>query len=504
MVRRSRIFLTLALLGLLLCAGCETPVTEQSYDYTYTEVYLRAMEPYGTGFILSGTVPRTVVGGHTYEFEASIPEAERDEFVALQEVLCAHLAEKGISTEGMTFRVLTDYPNRAESENGLAYFDMTSRGSWAQALTTLQAALGDYTNYGYLYALSNHAAGELGWAEDQGAGADAGAAVSSPALLNLVYPCFDEAYTEAADISACKTLAVALLSGLEDPYGGEEFFLSVLADHMTGQDAALAPTHIVFAYNGQSCPLKLRTRYLEVFRDGTYVASDLFERGYIPQDYFSTVDTILDTFEGLDGNLEEYRALLGVDGGGVIPVRMMDILPRRMNVYFEEGGVCSWTETGCEIFATEVGVLDHEYIHYLYWLRGGHEDPEKESWHTEALSYYYGSLTYQFELRQLYAAHDGGASLEGIEALIGHAYTQPADEILFARKVLVQGDQTLLYYLKTEFVGCIPFGDYFIREYGETAFIESMIAPSKTEQYTGVSLDQIVEDWCGDMTGEEN
>lgn len=64
--------------------------------------------------------------------------------------------------------------------------------SWEQVLTTIQVCLGDYTNYGYIYSLSNHVARDLQWICDDASIENEKVFVDDPSLLNLVYPCFSE------------------------------------------------------------------------------------------------------------------------------------------------------------------------------------------------------------------------------------------------------------------------------------------------------------------------
>lgn len=495
---RKRLWSALLLI-LLLCCGCgveEAAVTtEPQPTYTYEEVHRRVAEPYGSGFLWNGKVRQTTVGSHTYELDASLSQDQRAQFIAAQEALCAHLEQQGISTAGLTWRVLPDYVNRTESENGLAYVSFNTLGRWEQILTTLQAVLGDYTNYGYLYALANHTAGELGWVQEE----TAAAVITDPALLNLVYPCFDEAYTAAEDIAACKSLSLELLAGLDDPYGGEDAFLRARQDYAAAQGLDFAPTYLVFAYNGGSCPLKLRTRYLELFKDSTYGTDQMYEDGYIDTDYMATTASMLHTFEWLDSQLTPLRDTFQVTDEALVPVQLTETLPGGiLQNYFQNGGLYTAASGQPRIYATTLTCLAHEYVHHLYWLRSGCGDPDYALWHNETVAHYY-SLGKYFEFRRLYASQGDGAILAGIEERIGQPYDEPYDEILFLRACLLLSEESLPYQLKTTFGACSVFGAYFVRTYGEEAFLNSMLFPSKTEEYTGATLDQIVEDWCQDV-----
>lgn len=476
----------------LLLSGCVTTPT-----YSYTDTYLRISEPYGADFIFNGTVKEVTIGTHTYQFEASTSEEDRAAFITAQEALCDYLEKQGIQTTRFLCRILPEYENRAESDNKTAYFGCSTVKSWKQILTTLQCALGDYTNYGYLYALANHISEELKWERDLSEESTE-ILKKNPELLNLVYPCFHEEYTQSQKIASCKSLAKELLSAMEDPFVGEAKFIEKISRYAKDNDIDFSPTHLTFAYNGPGCPLKVRTKYLEVSRDGTYEGDKLYRDGFLETDYLATVETILETFEWLDEELGALRKKFGTQTEERVPVKLSNELPHMTNKYFENGGLCVYHETGIEIYATTLTCLAHEYIHYLYAITTQFQDKTYEPWHNEVLAYYY-SLPSAFETRLIWAKNGGGLSLSDLEKIIGQKYDEPSDELLCLRFLIKQDKLPPAYYLKTTNDACSIFADYFIRQYGEEAFFQSMLTPSQTKVLTGVSMEQIVEDWSQDL-----
>ena len=166
------ILLTVISIILITSLGCKKHENKQddkkTYDLEYVEVYLRIPEPLGPNFIINGNVYQTEVNGHIYEFEKDLSDEVRASFVATQEELCDFLNNKNsISFSKTTFRVLSDYENRSESENSIGYFDTNTQRSWKQVLTTLKLHYGDFENHGYLYALSNRISSDLGWKCDK-------------------------------------------------------------------------------------------------------------------------------------------------------------------------------------------------------------------------------------------------------------------------------------------------------------------------------------------------
>lgn len=163
----------------------------------------------------------------------------------------------------------------------------------------VQACLGDYTNYGYLYALSNHIAAQIGWACDETPAADDAVFADDPSLISLVYPCFSEKYNAPERIDACRALAVQLLESTEDVFSQQDFLAQ--QENFAQRHGAGSPlTYLQFAYNGESCPLKMRCNYLEIFWDASFAANNEYLDGQIPRDYTQDVSGLIHTFTWFD------------------------------------------------------------------------------------------------------------------------------------------------------------------------------------------------------------
>lgn len=492
-------FFVVALAVCLLCSGCS--LFSQSDKYEYSEVYLRVSEPYGLEFLISGNVNQTVVGNHTYQFDTSISKEDRADFITGQEKLCELLDSHGVSAAGLTFRILADYTNWTDSENNVAYFGLNTMSTWAQALTTVQVSLGDYTNYGYLYALANQIAAELGWQQETVDETSINKLALDSSLLNLVYPCFDEAYTDAENIAVCKATAKKLLSGLENTWSEEEF-LQARQDYAQTRGIDFQPTYLTFAYYSKSCPLKFRTRYLEVFKDYTYEQDYYVTVGYVLEDYFISTDKIIQTFHWLDEKLVDLRNTFGVEKTELTSVQLKSDVGGQATLSAK--GVYEFNKDSCTIRAKTIHCLAHEYVHYLYWLSGGTADPAYEQWINEVVAHYY-AMAGGFEDYCLIGANADPERLDAIEKLIGEDYDEPSDYIKFTRKVIRKRENVQYpYYLKTEYILCPAFGSYFICTYGEETFLDCMLAPSKVKELTGKTMDEIIDDWCLNMEDPAN
>lgn len=500
-------FLIFMVFVITLCTACQSEpaieTTHNDLEIAYEEVYMRIVEPYGSGFVLQGNVLRTVVGEHTYEFESTISETSRAMFVSNQEQLCIFLNKNGVSTAGLTFRILADYPNRTESENQTAYYGIDCVKSWEQVLTTIQACMGDYTNYGYLYALSNRIATDLLWTCDNIPSEKDEMLLDEPILLNLVYPCFSEKHSDAESIVVCKSLSIELLSTAEDIWSEAEF-LKTREIYAQNKGIDFEPTYMTFAYNGESCPLKLSSQYLEIFWDYTFVANNEHLDGLIPVDYTDGVGGLIHTFEWLDVQLAMLCEQLGAVPKQQIPVQMMASLPRGyISPYIETGGLY-YNEAGQgKIWATTVTALAHEYVHHIYWLSCGENDPNYEQWHNEAVAHYY-TVGQRFEYRLNVINNVDPSYRNRLEAKLGEAYDEHFDYIKFLRIEWRVNEREYIYYLKDNNDLSCTFGEFFVRTYGEDVFLNSMMYPSKVKEFTGVSMDDIIEAWIADMRNPEN
>ena len=102
--------------------------------------------------------------GNFYVF--SEDESVANEFVNAQRTLVAYLRSQGAHIDEMTYYGMDYGYSFSKSSKSSAYVSLSDIRSWQQVLVTLQTVWGDYTDYGYLFALSNAIAEELEWKTD--------------------------------------------------------------------------------------------------------------------------------------------------------------------------------------------------------------------------------------------------------------------------------------------------------------------------------------------------
>ena len=191
-------FLLCSLMLLVFLAGCGSqndlvPVTsfEESYEYTsITRVYAHPA-------IL--TVERQVdylslTKDDGFFFCATADKDKADAFVNAQRTLLQFLRDSGVEIPKLNYYAMDTDDSFSESEKKRAHISLSDAKSYRQVLITLQTLWGDYTDYGYLYALANMIAEHLGWQTDSIEEVDQSALnsffIANPVALNLLYPCF--------------------------------------------------------------------------------------------------------------------------------------------------------------------------------------------------------------------------------------------------------------------------------------------------------------------------
>ncbi len=206
-----------------------------------------------------------------------------------ERTLLGFLGECGIPTDGITTYV-TDYDfSFSESEKSEIYVSLSHLNSWRQVLVTLQALCGDYTDYGYVYAMSNAISAHLGWETDDAADLDEaemnGFFVENPEALSLVYPAFSAEYSTEETVNYCKQLSIGLFNeiewytSLQKPVSEQLDAFHLLIDQYANEiNAAYTRENIGYAYYSEMVPLRIRLKYATMLVD--YDFDTLYEEQY--------------------------------------------------------------------------------------------------------------------------------------------------------------------------------------------------------------------------------
>lgn len=477
-------FFLLALLTVAACfTGCEIYP-----EYEYTDDYVRVEDPCGQGWLISTTVNKTEVDGVTYRFEREISQKDRAVFIDRQTKICRVLADNGISVEGLNVYVLRDVVGRSVGKVSSAYMDDGCLQSAEQIRLTLEALLGEYTNYGYLYALSQHIAGTLGWDRDSAFPENKQVFLDTPLRLNLFFPCFTEAYSSLEQINACKALSVKLISRMSNPYAGEGVFASKIKDYAKSEDIDFSPTYLSFAFGGGFCPVKMRTEHMEMYLDSEYEGSIKLSELTKADDAMFNLEALVPYLEYADDEIKAVKRDFGDESDTLMPVYVKPLNIKAPGG-FDYGGVFyavskPYIELG-NIY--EISLVFSLYLNYC-------AGPSELDWCANVLASYHGAGMSYFSTR-LIAEYDG--SLDAISNIIGEPYNSVEDHFALHHWLNLYNNADKLKYSVTGLPdGHFSFSYYFVGTYGERNFIDVMIDPEICPARTGRTVEQILDDWC--------
>ncbi len=467
----------------------ETPAevsTSSSADlqkHEYAEKTCKLHEPCDFVYILP-KCEETEEGKTVYRFEIKISADTRERFISCQEML-----NERLGLETAVFILTESYMDRADSGEQAAFNLVSSVASWRQVLTTLQLMEGADANYGFLYAKANQIAEELEWETDL-CEAVSGEELKQcfrqdPGRLNLFYPCYLSPYSTEKQILCAKALSKQVLS--ETRAEDEEQFLTGLAETAAGWGIDFAPSYLRCISGGKSCPLIIRTRWVEecltteYYRDATYLKleSDGYE---IPNelDWEKNMSELIRLREKTDEAIAAVREMFHFEKEG-----LADVYYRQ-----DDGGWNYYINGQKKIYVTCAWSILHEYIHYLHF-HSVRQPYYVDSWIYEALATYLGWEMIEDAHERLDEAVLNEKNpvspeeyyLNRFYRLLSENGTRPRDW-LYSKKTA--GENYWAFY---------SIGAYLAERFPEELFCQLMVSPENAEQLTGETMEQIIADW---------
>ena len=483
-----------------ILSGCSSRLPEFEYADGFTTI----TEPCGKGFLFKTNYCETSFGENTYRFAPEIGTEERSDFIEKQaEILSLWEKMGGAEVSGFTFYILPEYPARSDSENKAAFFGLDEKGTYKQALGTVLSVLGDFTNYGYAYALADCLAEKLGWEREANGTYEISVFSSEPEILNLSYACFCELSSSEEESASAKALALEIFSSMDEPFSGEEKFIAASAAKAAELGIKdFEPSYIGFAYGGESCPMRIRTKYLDIMRESSYHEDVFIAEGYTDTEWTATVSTLIGTLEELDEELYRIRRLFKIENEDIVVTYLKDEIPINVN-----GGEL-WGLFRPEKLDLQVRghhIIVHEYVHYLFQMCADYDgnfgidegyNPYLEAWHGESIAYYLDS-------RQAYitfVSHFGEEAFNRYEEIVGHPLEEYSDiaeyyDAMFHANYRLDPKKTPKSFTNARNGDTISFGGYVARTYGEQTFVDIMLHPAQCEAFTGKTFAEIEDEW---------
>lgn len=257
--------------------GNVSPV-EESYQYTLKEKYY--VQPSTVDeWVEKTALTVDTTDGKFYCFTDD--KSVADDFINAQRTLTRYLRSYGVAV-GELICYGTDYGySFSKSSAHEAYVALSDMRTWQQVLVTLQTIWGDYTDYGYVYAMANTVAGELGWQTDvvqsfEKAVVDCFFAENSQAI-HLLYPAFTTSFASEETVSNSKTLALHLFEKIKWKKALKKTVNEQLDDYYDLLGAYAREISVPFdrqtcgyAYYGENIKLRIMTTYAELIIDSNY------------------------------------------------------------------------------------------------------------------------------------------------------------------------------------------------------------------------------------------
>ncbi len=427
-------------------------------------------------------------------------EVQADSFINAQRTLLHFLQENGVEVRELNYVALNFDDNFSESEKDKAYIALSSTESWQQVLVTLQALWGDFTDYGYVYAMADTIASQLGWetaaleaAEDSAMDAFF---CENTEDLNLLYPSFTELYATEETMKYSKLLSLSLLEqinwceALKKPIATQlQEFEGVLLGYAGKIGASFSLLDCDFAYRGPYLPLCVQTTYATHVIDHGY--KDYYSDIY--GDYFGDYVTIYQTAEIIDKEMVEEARRFGLED------RVGNFCFNWLSEYSAmakraKGRVGYCHPSMKEAFVTSVDFYMHEYYHYLEHLLNP-DSPLSFSWQSQAFCEIGNShsryplyrieklFTQDFALMELFYSFTGRTYRSGVED-----FFETIDILCY-----IYDEFSFDYHNGGPSVNSFTY--YLIKQFGEDTISNLMLFPDTVVEVTGKTWDTLKEEW---------
>ena len=487
------------ILSFAIFSGC-TQNEPNSINETYTyslqsKTYIRPSAVNGEA--LNSALTTVTNDGNFFCFTKD--ETTANDFVNAQRTLVQYLRTYGVKIEGLEFFGTNYGYSFSESSENAAYVAFTDMRSWQQVLVTLQAVWGDYTDYGYVYAMSNAIADELGWQTDSVPAFEQETAAlffaANPEAINLLYPTFTDKLATDETVSNSKALAVYLFNEMNWKNAVNKPIDDQLDDYYELVSAYAQELSVPFerqscgyAYYGEDVKLRIMTSYAELIIDSNYRDA----MGRIYGDYWDNYLSVYQTANIINEEITaavDYFALQ--DTAGTIQINWLDgedsntkwLIPHNAGAYYFS------TQT---VYLTSIHAYLHEYFHHIQHLM----NPDLGfPWQSQAFCELGASHSHyrQMSSESTFSRDEEGAKL--FRDFTGRAYAPGRDDYFETMDILCYyNDYYQLEYI-TGAQAHNSFCRYLVDLYGERAVFDLLIFPKTVEAATGKTWEALRSEW---------
>ncbi|MBR3704538.1 MAG: hypothetical protein IKM11_03505 [Oscillospiraceae bacterium] len=508
--------ITLALTMLLSACASQPPLSsvtpiEESYEYTTTS------RVYDHPAMLTVQRPveylsLTIDDG--WFFCVTVDTEKADEFVNAQRTLLQFLRDSGMETPKLNYFAMDTDDSFSESEKKRAHMALSDAKSYQQVLITLQTLWGDYTDYGYLHAVSNIIAAHLGWQTDAVGEVDQTALdaffAENPDALNLLYPCFVADYASEETMRNCKVLSKQLLEkidlreALTKPIDEQVNDFRALVDAYAQEiSVTFSRQESGYAYYGEYIPLKISTPYV----------LHMVERGYDDQnrvgmeelgndtfDYFSDYRSTFETMTIINNEIARSVEHFGLENEvGLVVMNWIcaENAPQLTNnlnrsCYFADydGSVFDGT-----IYLRTISAYLHEYFHHI---ESTIHDLGR-TWQAQAFADL-GSAQSQHGRSFLdWPFMYDEESSEMFYAAFGREYQPGYEDYYNAHDLICYINNLYILDYNSGSSAWNSFTHYLLDQYGEDTVPQLLLFPDTVESVTGKTWEELRCEWQAHM-----
>ena len=424
---------------------------------------------------------------------------QADSFINAQRTLLHFLQKNGVALRELNYVALNFDDNFSESAKNTAYIALSSTETWRQVLVTLHALLGDYIDYGYVYAMSNAIALHLGWETEAIETVDDSAMdtffCENPQALNLLYPGFTGLYATEETIKYSKALSldlfehIDLCEALKKPIETQLDEFEALLIRYSDKIGTSLSRHICgYAYRGPYLPLCIQATYTTHLVDHGYkdYYSDIFEN------YFSDYVTIYQTAEIIDKEIVDAVERFGLeDSAGNICINWLS--EESAMTKFAKHHVNRCYVLRQEAYVTTISLYLHAYYYHIEHLI----NPDSEmSWQTSAFCEIGRSYSQYARYASEKTFTENPKWAELFCDLIGDTYQTGVENYFEANDVLsyaLNDNFSLDYHRDGAFINSFTY--YLIKNFGENTIINLMLFPDTVIEVTGKTWETLENEW---------
>lgn len=420
-----------------------------------------------------------------------------DHFVISQQTLLQFLQENGMEADGLTYYAVDYGDSFSRSDDKEAYIDWSAMETWQQVLVTLQTILGDYTDYGYVYAMANTIAAELGWQTDEfepmeKAELDA-FLLENPDAVHLLYPAFSSEYASEEIIRASKTLSCLLLAEIDwkaalqtDLHGQLWPYRYLIRDHAKEIGIAYERPISSFAYGSKHIPLRMYT--------GT-------EEHYVESGYEDSIAVFSHCFADYAA-IYETAELLYCDAVVVNnEIVLWDWLSEPLTIYWlsEESAPFKSVKTVKYVRYNDSGIVYARSLQYYMFGMAKHIDQavlgeSRTQWQSQAFCELVRSRSWFAKYAYEVAFTQYEEEMQLFYTFTGRAYDPEGNDFYEVMDILCYINDAY-DPSASQLAAASSVAGYLMRHYGEEQAFQFLLRPDTFQTETGMTWEELLVQW---------